>query len=141
MKKKTKSKAAKKKTATKKKTAQKKLADAAQVHDDIAGMVRAEAREITGAVMGRAKLGQLAQAKYLFEMAGVYPAATDGSQTNAEEDCLAKTLLDRLRPAQRPATTEAESVGVTAGDEDKASGESSADPGAVDVLPSTSSSS
>jgi hypothetical protein len=136
MKKKAKSKAAKK--GTKKKTTQKKQADAAQVHEDIAGMVRAEAREITDAVIAQAMNGELAPAKYLFEMAGVYPPATDGTQSTTEEDCLARTLMDRLRPPQKPAAMEAESVDATAGDEDKASGESSADPDVVDVLPSTS---
>jgi len=105
MKKKTKGKAAKK-SAKKKKAAPKNPADAAQVLDDISGMVRADARNITAAVMAQARNGALAPARYLLEMAGVYPRATDGSQATTEEDCLAKTLLDRLSPARKAAPSE-----------------------------------
>ena len=40
--------------------------------------------------------GQLATVKYLFEVAEIYPASTDGSQATEDEDCLARTLLNRL---------------------------------------------
>jgi hypothetical protein len=43
-----------------------------------------------------AKKGQLAPTKYLLELAGVFPSNTDGSAATDEEDCLAKTLLQRL---------------------------------------------
>lgn len=83
-------------------------------------MVKAEARDITSAVIAQAMNGELAPAKYLFEMAGVYPPATDGSQATTEEDCLAKTLLDRLGPERKPAVTEdAGSVKVETADEDE----------------------
>jgi hypothetical protein len=87
---------------TKKSTKKKKAAvkrDPAQVREEIAGMVKSGARDITEAVMGEAKRGELAPAKYLFEMAGVYPPVTDGSQATPEEDSLARTLLDRINPA------------------------------------------
>jgi hypothetical protein len=41
-------------------------------------------------------MGMVAPYKFLLEMAGVFPQVEDGSQTSKEEDCLAKTLLDRL---------------------------------------------
>jgi hypothetical protein len=101
------------KKSAKKKSAPKKQADAAQVHETIAGMVKSGARKITAAVMVQALQGDLAPAKYLLEMAGVYPPATDGTQATVEEDCLAKTLLDRLNA---PRKTEEESA---AGEKEK----------------------
>jgi hypothetical protein len=101
-----------KKTATKKIAGKKpkrqgtkrKPKDAEQVHQDISTFVKSVALQITEAVASHAKTGQLAPAKYLLEMAGVYPKATDGTHATVEEDCLAKTLLDRLGP---PAKVEA----------------------------------
>ena len=48
------------------------------------------------AVIDEGKKGQLATVRYLFEMASIFPAATDGSQATEDEDCLARTLLNRL---------------------------------------------
>ena len=53
------------------------------------------------AVVGVAKMGQLAQAKYMWEMAGIYPPITDLSRSTSEEDTLAKTLLERLKSSDR----------------------------------------
>lgn len=83
-------------------TTGKKQEDAAKVRADIAGMVKSEARDIAGVVMDHALAGELAPVKFLFEMAGVYPASMDGSFSSAEEDCLAKTLLDRLNIPDHP---------------------------------------
>jgi hypothetical protein len=88
---------AKKKSATKKK----KQVDAAQVREDLAGIVKSEAKSITEAVMDQAMHGELAPAKYLLELAGVYPPANEGEQATEEEDCLAKTLLDRLNISRK----------------------------------------
>ena len=82
-------------------TAKKQL-DAAKVREDIAGIVKAGAKGITKAVMLQATQGQLAPAKYLLEMAGVYPFSTDESLTSKGEDSLAETLLDRLNIPKRP---------------------------------------
>jgi hypothetical protein len=96
------SKAGAKKKA-KKKSASRKQKDATQVREEISGIVKSSAKGITKAVMGQAMRGNLAPAKYLFEMAGVFPAVNDGKEATQEEDCLAKTLLDRIdRPAQKP---------------------------------------
>lgn len=94
-----------KKTAAKKsaakKSGHKKQMDPARVREEIAGIVKSGAKEITEAVMHQAIHGELAPAKYLFEVAGVYPPVSEGNQTPEEEDCLAKTLLDRIDPARK----------------------------------------
>ena len=59
-------------------------------------MVESHAAKMAQAVIGEGEKGQLATVKYLFEMAEIYPASTDGSHATADEDCLARTLLDRL---------------------------------------------
>jgi hypothetical protein len=103
-KKKAKSKTAAKKTGKKraKRNTAKKPLDPAKVREDIAGIVKAGAKGITKAVMLQATQGQLAPAKYLLEMAGVYPLSTDENQTSKDEDSLAETLLDRLNIPKHP---------------------------------------
>jgi hypothetical protein len=105
------------KKSAKRKSTPKKQADAAQVHQTISGMVKSGAKKITAAVMVQACHGDLAPAKYLLEMAGIFPRATDGSQATTEEDCLAKTLLDRLSAPRKPG--EADSVENRADPEDR----------------------
>jgi hypothetical protein len=96
------SKAGEKKTG-RRRSASKKQKDAAQVREEIVGMVKSGAVDITAAVIGQAMSGNVVPAKYLFELAGVFPAVNDGKQAAQEEDCLAKTLLDRIdRPVQKP---------------------------------------
>jgi hypothetical protein len=80
----------------------KKELNPAEVRKEIAQMVDSQAALMAAAVIGEGKKGQLAPVKYLFEMAGVYPALTDGSQATTDEDCLAKTLLDRLNIPDKP---------------------------------------
>ena len=87
-------KAAKKKKVRKSKP--KKERDAKEVRHECSKLVKEDAREVTVAVIGEAKKGQLGPMKYLFEMANIFPQADDGSQTSAEEDSLAETLLNRL---------------------------------------------
>lgn len=105
-KKKAKGKTAAKKTGKKKSSSRmprvKKQANPAEVRNDIAKIVEAGAKKIAKAVMSQALTGQLAPAKYLFEVAKIYPESTDGSQASAEEDCLAKTLLHRLNLPEEP---------------------------------------
>jgi hypothetical protein len=91
---------AKKKTG--KRNPSKKKLDPAQVREELAVLVKSEAKEITEAVMDQAMHGALAPAKYLLEMAGVFPPLNDGEQATEEEDCLAKTLLDRLNVSRKP---------------------------------------
>lgn len=97
IKKKAKSKAVKKKTAKKKGYLRsKKERNPVAVHNDIAKIVESGAKRITKAVMEQAMAGQLAPAKYLLEMAQIFPKATDGSFSTTEEESLAATLLRRL---------------------------------------------
>jgi hypothetical protein len=74
----------------------KKERDSREVRHECSKLVKEDAREVTVAVIGEAKKGQLGPMKYLFEMANIFPQADDGSQTSAEEDSLAETLLTRL---------------------------------------------
>jgi hypothetical protein len=103
----TKKKAAKKIASKKKAKATssskgKKQLNPAEVRKDISEMVESEAAEMAWAVIGEGKKGQLAMVKYLFEMAKIFPEATDGSQASADEDCLARTLLNRLGLPEEP---------------------------------------
>jgi hypothetical protein len=100
--------AAAKKPARKKISAEKKQKDPAKVREEIAGIVKSGAKKITVAVMDQAMQGELAPAKYLLEMAGVYPPATDGTLATAEEESLAKTLLRRLDLPDEPITHDEE---------------------------------
>lgn len=104
IKKKAKAKAATKKAATKKKGApkSKKEINPAEVRKEIAEMVGSEATSMAQAVIGEGKKGQLATVKYLFEVAEIYPPSTDGNQATKDEECLAKTLLDRLNIPDKP---------------------------------------
>lgn len=92
-----------KKTAKKQSSPKtKKERNPAAVRNDIAKIVESSAREITKAVVSQAKTGQLAPAKYLFEMASIYPALTDGSFSTAHEESLAETLMRRLDLPDKP---------------------------------------
>ena len=71
------------------------------------------AEDITKAVIGEGKKGQLATAKYIFEMAKIYPKVNDGSEATKDEDCLAKTLLDRLNIPDKPVVADEDEEFVT----------------------------
>ena len=88
-------KATKSKKASKSKKG-KKERDSKEVRQECSKLVKEDAKEVTAAVIEEAKKGQLGPMKYLFEMANIFPGAEDGSQTSAEEDSLAETLLHRL---------------------------------------------
>jgi len=94
-------KAAKKKTAPKGKSAKRELNPLA-VRKNILKMVEAHADKMAQAVIGECEKGQLAPVKFLFEMANIFPPSTDGSQTSADEESLAGTLLDRLGIPRHP---------------------------------------
>lgn len=74
----------------------------AKMLHDLSLMIEHAAPEITNALIGESKKGQPSPAKYLFEMAHIYPPATDGSQTSKDEESLAETLLDRLKIPKTP---------------------------------------
>lgn len=79
-----------------------KESNPAEVRKDISKIVQSGAKKITKAVMEQATTGQLAPAKYLFEVAGIYPALTDGTFGTEDEECLAKTLMNRLDLPDKP---------------------------------------
>jgi hypothetical protein len=109
IKKKAKGSTAAKKPAKKKSTQKsKKDRDPAEVRKNIAIRVKAQAEAMADAVIGEGKKGQLATVKYLFEVAKIFPEATDGSQATAEEESLAKTLLRRLDLPDEPVVRDEE---------------------------------
>ncbi len=119
MKKKAKSKATTKKTVKLKKKKRscprsKKERNPGAVHNDIAKIVESGAKKITKAVMEQAMAGQLAPAKYLLEMAQIFPKAADGSVSTADEECLAATLLRRLDLPDEPVGRDEEDPPQTA---------------------------
>jgi len=73
-----------------------KPVDLAQVRGDIANLVGDSAADIAIEVIKVAKTGQLAQVKYLFEVAGLYPATEGTAATQPQEGSLAHTLLRRM---------------------------------------------
>jgi hypothetical protein len=85
-----------------KKKAVKKDLNPGQVLKDISALVEASAEELAEAVIGEGKKGQVSPVKYLFEMAHIFPQATDGSQMSEREESLAETLLDRLKIPKTP---------------------------------------
>jgi hypothetical protein len=94
---------AKKKSSGKRKsTRRKKDLDPESVRDGISKLVKSHAEKMASAVIEEGEKGQLATVKYLFEVAQIFPPATDGSQATSEEDSLAKTLLDRLNIPDKP---------------------------------------
>ena len=122
---------AEKQKSTRKTPRAKKQANPAEVRNDIAKIVKSGAKKITKAVMDQAMTGQLAPAKYLFEMAAIYPPSTDGSETTKDEDCFAKTLMDRLNLPDKPIALDEEDEGEKsanasgAGDEEETGGKES----------------
>src|SRR5882724_1895563 len=100
--------AASKTTATKStKKSPKKETNSADVRKRVSKMVKSKAMAMTKSVIGQTQKGvtkdlQLATVKYLFEMAEIYPPQADQDAASADEDCLAKTLLNRLNIPDEP---------------------------------------
>ena len=97
-----KSKKAVKKASVKKATPRGKEKSGAEVRKDISKIVKKHANEMAGAVIGEGEKGQLATVKYLWEVAGIYPPLTDGSEATEHEESLAQTLLRRLNVPESP---------------------------------------
>ncbi len=88
--------------ATKKKAHREKQMEAAEVHQEIAGIVKASAAEIAQVLIDRALDGDAAAAKYLFEFARIFPTEGETNAHAKEEDSLAKTLMHRLHLPEEP---------------------------------------
>lgn len=80
----------------------KKETNPAAVRKQVSRIVEAEAVKITHAVVDEAMKGQLAPARYLFEMANIFPTQTNGEQATEEEDSLAKILLAKIEAPPKP---------------------------------------
>jgi hypothetical protein len=91
---------AKRKGTTKKrgtkKGSKKREPNPVKVQKDIALLVESKAKKMVAAVISRGMSGQVAPVKFALEVANIHPHAVDANQSTSEEDCLAKTLLDRL---------------------------------------------
>jgi hypothetical protein len=109
-----KAKAAKKNAGKRKGAARgKKTINSDEVRKNIAKMVGAHAQLMTAAVIGEGEKGQLAPVKYLFEMANIYPAPTEGAESSANEESLAETLLRTLNIPKPKKEGEPEEQGET----------------------------
>jgi hypothetical protein len=83
--------------------------DIARVRTDILNMVGNSAIAIASEVINAALAGELARAKYLFEIAGVYPAREETGATNPEESSLAHILLKRMGLPTDPVSVDEDS--------------------------------
>lgn len=83
----------------------KKPVDIVQARENVADLVRGSAAEIAMGMIEGAKAGQLASAKYLFEVAGLYPA-TEETEVERTGDSLAYTLLKRMGLPTEPVISE-----------------------------------
>jgi hypothetical protein len=85
-----------------------KETNSADVRKTVSTMVKSKALAMAEAVIGENEEGEvpkdllLATVKYLFEVASIYPPQSDQDQASADEDCLAKTLLQRLNIPDEP---------------------------------------
>jgi hypothetical protein len=98
--------------------AKKKETNSADVRKRVSKMVKSKAMAMTKSVIGQTQKGvtkdlQLATVKYLFEMAEIYPPQADQDAASADEDCLAKTLLNRLNIPDEPIRRDEEEDAVS----------------------------
>ena len=70
------------------------LADLAAVRKEISRVVGSEAVRMVRRIIAEVDIGHYSAMKYLFELAGLYPATAQ--EETAGDDSLAKTLLRRL---------------------------------------------
>jgi hypothetical protein len=105
-----------------------KPVDAAEARENVASLVRTSATDIATGVLTVAKAGQLASAKYLFEMAGLYPAMEEAA--TLPENSLAHTLLRRMGQPTEPATCADDQAATEPdGNEKERPGKAGEDPG------------
>ena len=74
--------------------------DLAAIRQQITDLVRNQALPMVEITISEVDKGHYAAMKYLFEMIGLYPAATQ--EENEGEDSLARTLLRRLGLPEEP---------------------------------------
>jgi hypothetical protein len=106
----------------------KKETNSADVRKSVSTMVKSKALAMAEAVIGENEKGEvpkdllLATVKYLFEVAAIYPPQADQDAATADEDCLARTLLNRLNIPDVPIRRDEDEDGVSA--EKSSAGES-----------------
>ena len=101
-------KAAKKKGTGKRQKLNKDL-NPKQAWKEVALLVETNANKLAEAVINEGKKGQVTPVKFLFEMANIHPPESDEDQKKIEEEeCLAKTLMDRLGISSKPPEENAE---------------------------------
>jgi len=83
--------------------------DLVEARKIITRMVRESSTEIVSKLIDVAKTGQMAQAKYLFEVVGLYPPTEETTAANPE-DSLAYILLKRLGLPTEPVISEEDGV-------------------------------
>jgi hypothetical protein len=88
--------------------------DFAQVRENISKLVGESASAIARQVIESAKAGQLASARYLFEVAGLYPT-TELPEDEGEKDSLAQTLLRRMGLPLEPVNSDDSALRGTEG--------------------------
>jgi hypothetical protein len=79
-------------------------ADFMEARKNIATLVRVSVNEIAARFMADAKAGQVAPAKYLFEVVGLYPATAETSAS--PDNSLAYALLKRMGLPTEPVICE-----------------------------------
>jgi hypothetical protein len=115
-------KATHKKASTKSRS--RKPVDLQAIRETIANLVGVEAVEICSALAEEARKGELAPAKFRFEMSGLYPVSAVAAGEDEEVDAdgedgedLAKVLLQRLKlPVELPEDGELAAANVPVGD-------------------------
>jgi hypothetical protein len=95
--------------------------DIVEVREDINNLVAGSAKDIVAKMIEVAReTGQLALAKYLFEVVGLYPAS-EQTADQPKEDSLAEILLRRLGLPVRPVEGEEDRIAAGLADDEKSS--------------------
>ena len=85
-----------------KKRGSRKPVDPKKVRQELAGIVKAKAKKIANAVADKACAGELAPAKFLFEIAHIYPEVFEEQPPSEREESLAETLLKERNIPREP---------------------------------------
>ncbi len=86
-----------------------------KVRKEVSVMIETGAKKMAQAVIERAKAGELATVKYLFEMSGVFPKSKETEEGSPHEDSLAETLLHRCNIPLEPVNSDADDEPVEFG--------------------------
>lgn len=73
---------------------------AAEALQTVSDLVRAYAGKITQGLIEQAKSGELAHARYLYELAGIHPASPEATASHPEESPTYKWLMELASTAE-----------------------------------------